>query len=381
MSILKSRAMEEKGKDLIIVRGLDVNQADHAFGEFMKLAESEMNLRASENPTLFREATPKGIEELSLQILREVSPKTPFRADEIILNRSQFFPDILAEQYYGVEVKCTKEDHWKSTGSSIVESTRTRGVERIYMMFGKLGGRCPEFKCKPYEECLVNIAVTHSPRYLINMNADHSDTIFAKIGINYDEFRSSDRAIEKVRKYYRERAFRENRSEMPWWIGSETEDVSTSVVLRLWADLSKVEQDKLRTYVFLLFPEVLNSEYKNVALWLCTRFSILVHNARDAFSAGGQYKSVGGVLMPTPIPHIIGELIHSAGEIKKLLNNLPEELKSDIELYREELLVSPRESWLSLVQEELRKMVAAGRLPENFPFNKWFEEEVRLSLR
>ena len=85
--------------------------------------------------------------------------------------------------------------------------------------------------------------------------------------------------------------------------------------------------------------------------------------------------------MPTPIPHIIGELIHSAGEIKKLLNNLPEELKSDIELYREELLVSPRESWLSLVQEELRKMVAAGRLPENFPFNKWFEEEVRLSLR
>ena len=52
----------------------------------------------------------------------------------------QRFPDIIAAKYYGVEVKSTKDDHWTSTGSSILETTRVNGIERIYMTFGKLGG-------------------------------------------------------------------------------------------------------------------------------------------------------------------------------------------------------------------------------------------------
>ena len=44
----------------------------------------------------------------------------------------QRFPDIVVGGYYGVEVKTTKSEHWKSTGSSVAEGTRVEGVERIY---------------------------------------------------------------------------------------------------------------------------------------------------------------------------------------------------------------------------------------------------------
>ena len=79
-------------------------------------------------------------------------------------------------------------------------------VDDIYMLFGKLGGKVPEFKCRPYEEVLCDIAVTHSPRYLINMELSENETIFSKMGTTYDEFRTSADSISQVRKYYRERA-------------------------------------------------------------------------------------------------------------------------------------------------------------------------------
>ena len=348
----------------------------------MSLAELEINQRAKEDPLSFRNATPRGVENLSLKVLQDIAPQTPFPANKIVLNKAQFFPDILAEQYYGVEVKCTKEDHWTSTGSSIIESTRADLVESIYMLFGKLGGACPEFKCKPYEHCLVNIAVTHSPRYLINMNIEPSETIFAKMGVNYDEFRVSSSSIEQVRQYYRRRALEAGKQEMPWWIGSEAEGNTTSVVLRLWSDLSEEEKKKLRAYIFLLFPEVLRSEYKSVALWLCTRFSVLLHNARDAFSASGQYKKVDGKLLSRPIPHIIGELIHSAAIIKEILADIPEEIKSDVALYRAELLgVNPLEEWLTLVRREVVALTNKNKLPKDFPFDKYFAEESQLSIK
>ena len=64
--------------------------------------------------------------------MHEVAPQTPFRPEEIKLVLGAKFPDIQAEQYYGVEVKTTASDTWKSVGSSIVESTRIEDVSMIY---------------------------------------------------------------------------------------------------------------------------------------------------------------------------------------------------------------------------------------------------------
>lgn len=92
-----------------------------------------------------------------------------------------------------------------------MESTRDKNVENIYMLFGKLGGKTAEFKCRPYEDCLSDIAVTHSPRYLINMELTKEQTIFSKMGVAYDQLRNASDSIEIVRKYYREKAIKAKR--------------------------------------------------------------------------------------------------------------------------------------------------------------------------
>ena len=86
---------------------------------------------------------------------------------ELISGRK--FPDIVANNFFGVEVKTSsKGSPWKCVGNSILETSRVESVERIYMFFGKIMPP-PEFKFRKYEECLYDIAVTHSPRYLIDM--------------------------------------------------------------------------------------------------------------------------------------------------------------------------------------------------------------------
>jgi hypothetical protein len=110
---------------------------------------------------------------------------------------AQDFPDIVAKKYYGVEVKSTTSNHWKTTGNSVLESTRKDGVERIYMLFGKLG-KPIEFRCRPYEECLSEVVVTHSPRYLIDMNLPEGSTIFDKMKIGYDELRKKSNPLKSV---------------------------------------------------------------------------------------------------------------------------------------------------------------------------------------
>lgn len=96
---------------------------------------------------------------------------------------------------------------------------------------------------------------------------------------------------------------------MPWWIGSPTEDTATNINLRLWSAVSSKEANDLLLQVFILFPEVLGSEFIQAALWLCTRHSILCHN-RDQFSAGGQYSFVNGNPQPEKIPHILGTFVN-----------------------------------------------------------------------
>ena len=47
------------------------------------------------------------------------------------------FPDIVANKYFGVEVKMTANNHWTSTGNSVLESSRVNDVEKIYIILLK----------------------------------------------------------------------------------------------------------------------------------------------------------------------------------------------------------------------------------------------------
>jgi len=108
----------------------------------------------------------------------------------------------VAQNYYGIEVKTTTQNHWKTTGNSMLESTRVENVERIFMLFAKLASPI-EFRCRPYEEVLSEVVVTHSPRYLIDMNLEKGKTIFDKIKMPYDTFRKQESPIRPIVDYYK----------------------------------------------------------------------------------------------------------------------------------------------------------------------------------
>ena len=170
-------------ENIIAIRNRDIHEADEAFAEFMQMAEDGFNDRSNADPQLYKNITAAELEVETERLLKEIAPVTPFRPEEIKLVSGHSFPDVMAEKYYGVEVKSTQSSKWTSTGSSIVESTRDVNVENIYMLFGRLGGNPPEFRCRPYEDCLSNIAVTHSPRYMIDMEIRdrQEETIFEKL--------------------------------------------------------------------------------------------------------------------------------------------------------------------------------------------------------
>ena len=156
----------------------------------------------------------------------------------IELISGQKFPDIIAKKYYGIEVKTTtKANSWKSTGSSVAEGTRVEGIERIFMLFGKMSTPV-EFMCKPYEDCLSEVVVTHSPRYLIDMNLKKGETIFDKLDIAYDELRRQPNPIKTILNYYRKQL---KAGDEVWYLEQNTTQ-STNIIIKMWNNLSITER-------------------------------------------------------------------------------------------------------------------------------------------
>ncbi len=311
-----------EANNIIAVYNKNKQIALQEFDLFMNKTNTYMN-KLAQDTNYYVGCDSKQLEKEVLSAMKEQCKGTSFLPDDIQLVSGQRFPDIIASKHFGVEVKSTKENKWVSTGSSIVESTRIEDVNHIYMLFGKLGGKPIEFRCKPYHNCLYDIAVTHSPRYLIDMEITQERTIFSKMGIEYDKFRLSEDPISTVRSYYLEKIKKEKRMAMPWWIGSET---VTSPTLRLWSGRS-LDQEKQNIYkaqLLILFPtEICNSNYDRATLWLCIRHSIINTHFRDLFTAGGQVQ-----IENCCCPAIIKRILRVAPIVKQIL--LEESLLFDI---------------------------------------------------
>lgn len=334
---------------IAIKRQSDI-QAKEAFAHLMQLTEDELNQRAHQCPNTFKGISSSDLEKIACSVIKEMCSGTPFREEEIKLVSGAKFPDIVAEQYFGVEVKSTIKDQWISTGSSIVESTRDKNVEHIYMLFGKLGGE-PAFICKPYQEVLSEIAVTHCPRYLINMKLNRGESIFDKMHTTYDQLRTSPDTIEQVRRYYKKKAADEGKIEMPWWLGdSNADDMTTAVNVRFWRDVTLSHRQTLQAQIFILFPEVLESKFDRASLWLCTTHGILNSHMRDTFTAGGTIKTADGVALDKPLPQIIKRLVNSAKQIKQCFDD-SEFVSQQVSEFNPVLLSgnTPYDNWLKQV--------------------------------
>lgn len=247
-----------------------------------------MNEKAKREPDYYLSKGGQKLEKEVKDALDQAAKGTVFEGTIEIIS-GQRFPDIVAAKYYGVEVKSTKEDKWTLIGGSVAEGTRVENVEHIFFMFGKLH-KPVEFRTRKYEDCLCDIAVTHSPRYKIDMNLPEGETIFDKMGLSYDEMRKLKDPIQPVVEYFRSTL---KPGESLWWVnGDDATSGASPAKIRMWKTLSKEEKQELVAQGFALFPELFSdsrNKYERFTLWLVANHGVVSSSMRDPFSAGGQF--------------------------------------------------------------------------------------------
>lgn len=237
---------------------------------------------------------------------------------------AQAFPDIAMGEY-GVEVKYTTADTWRSIANSVLETQRVDGVKHIYLVFGKMGG-LPEVRWGEYEASVVHVRTSHVPRFEVEIAIDPSiqrKSLFDQMGIHYDDFRTLDMS-EKM-KYIRAYARKIHPDGRLWWIeDKETDEHTLPIQVRLYTNLTTEEKTRLRAEAALVCPKIVKSgrdrsKYDDVVLYLLTYHGVLCHQARDLFSAGSvanpKNDDNGGIYIERALHLIENDMITAATEM------------------------------------------------------------------
>lgn len=314
--------------------------------EFVQLLEAT-KIRLIE---LFKSSLDVGytkFEEMVFEAMSSEAIGTAFE-DTIEQTSAYAFPDIVANGYFGIEVKHTVKNHWTSTGNSILETNRVEGVEKIYMFFGKFGGDIA-IKYRPYQECLHAVSVTHSPRYRIDMNLAIGQSIFDKMQTDYDVLREAEEPIKIIKEYYRSQL---KEGEEMWWIDSDTDDREVSPIIKPFRSLDKEIKNKFFLESIVLFPEMFgtgNSKFERAAAYLVSEYNAVHASLRDLFSAGGRQvvKTKEGRVA---VGQLYYKVLVSIQEIKDTLHAMDEDKL--LNYWRLPNLEPDRvQQWLDLVSE------------------------------
>ncbi len=252
------------------------------------------------------------------QRLTKEAVASPFAASKLFENRvrevlkelggldvdlapdAQAFPDIVVGDF-GVEVKFTEKDTWRSVANSIFESKREQQVKYVYLIFGKMGGDAPEVRWGKYENCVMHVRTSHMPRFEVEITTDKP--LFARMGTTYDDFRRSslDEKMLRIREYARGRL---KKGEHLWWLEDRPDsDHAVELNIRFYKNLEEPEQRKLRAEAALLCPQIVGDgkggagkhKYDDAIMYLIARHGVVI--ARDSFSAGsvtGKITDKGG---------------------------------------------------------------------------------------
>jgi hypothetical protein len=236
--------------------------------------------------------------------------------------RPQAFPDI-AVVPFGVEVKFTINDTWRSVANSVLETNRIDEVKKVYLVFGKMGG-VPEVKWDEYDKSVMHVRTSHVPRFEVEIPAGHS--LFEKMGIPYDEFRSlpMEEKMKHIRTYARSRL---RPGERMWWLEDAPDAPGHTLPLeaRLYTKLPMEEKTKLRAEAVLLCPKIVESgrsrdKYDDAVLYLLTYHGVLCHQARDLFSAGSvanpDNDDEGGIYIERALKLLEPEMILAAKNLE-----------------------------------------------------------------
>lgn len=285
------------------------------------------------------------------------------------------FPDIIAADFFGIEVKATKKDDWTSIGNSVLESSRVKTVEKIYMFFGKLGGS-PDIMFRNYEECLKGIAVTHYPRYQIDMKLKSEDSIFSKMGTDYDTIRNSNNPVTQIRTYYRQQL---KEGEGLWWIDDDIErEAPLSPVIKNFVSLDATDKDTIKADIFIRFPEVFTNsskKFEKVPAFLAAKYGVVTANLRDNFTAGGQItiKYRGEEYR---LPQITKELCRLAEQISTALEQTDEVMLSNSWQKKIVNFENAEQAWMNELDKITADMDYGVRLSELYSSAKSGEVKV-----
>lgn len=278
------------------------------FENLLDLVAAQLTEESRQN--LF--AASKAFENRVREVLEQLGGKYDIAVD---YNPHPFiFPDIAVGEF-GVEVKFTAKDTWRSVANSVFESFRNQDVDCVYVIYGKMGG-IPEVKRARYEDCVIHVRTSHVPRFELEIGAKSS--LFDLMKISYEDF--SALPIEKKMRYIREYAkSRLKEGERLWWLEEKAEpEHSLPIQVRLYIDLPSEEKTRLRAETALLCPKVVagsrvKNKYNDVAMYLLTYHGVLVSQARDLFSAGSvahvKDKTRGGIYIKRAIEAIEDEMI------------------------------------------------------------------------
>jgi len=286
------------------------------FKELLERARISLNKDAQANTSYYINQAGRKLEQNIFDMMCDKAKGTCFEGT-IDLVSGQKFPDIVSKKIFGVEVKSTTQNHCTTTGNSILESNRVDGVERLFLLFGKLKDPV-EFRWRSYEECLADIRVTHSPRYIIDMNLSSGDTIFDKMGLRYDELRQRDNPISPVVDYFK---LQLKEGESLWWVDSSA---SIPMKVRMWSSLNSDEKQFHKVRGMVEYPQIFgssNSKFDQFSLELVTKFGIVAPSLRDMFSAGGKVTlTIQGEIFKN-MPRIYQHVYYNSEEVFRYIES------------------------------------------------------------
>ena len=228
------------------------------------------------------------------------------------------FPDVLVNGF-GVEVKYTRRKTWHGTGNSIFEGMRDSNTSQIYLVFCRAD--LPEIRWRKYEDSIKGVRISHSPRYMIDMDID--DSFFDELGIPYAEFGSysmRDKMVH-VREHVKERI---SEHEKLWWIDEENSH-TLPMQVRIYRLLPSDVKIMLRAETALMCPQIFKGsrqkgKYDQAAIYLLTQHGVVAPQIRDLFTAGSVAgKERGGNYLLRSLKHIELEILAASKRLEDAL--------------------------------------------------------------
>lgn len=248
------------------------------------------------------------------------------------------FPDLeirTSEGTYGVELKSRKKEEWTTNGNSVFESISEKNYDEVYLLFGSLSkeGNRYNVRYKPYWQVTSGIAVTHSPRFKIDMRDIEIESVFR----SSEEYKGLRDKSDEEKIQFLQTYLKKNTDKSKWYIPQETESVKPIQ----FKELDNEVRDQVLAETMVLFPHDLikrfpsgmfRGEYGRSTEYLLEQYFYFTPSLRDSYSAGGTF-----IYNNVEFPQVISRLKSLHDRISIILREASEDFKSMAYKYWDEL--------------------------------------------